>query len=449
MAWNKVKISSFLEERADRISPEKANEMGLDRLGKIDFSGTIHVSENQLTRTGMILVKKGDLVISGINVEKGALAVYEGDEDLLATIHYSSYSYDKSKIDIEFLKWFLKSQSFRNILLAQTRGGIKTEFKPKRFLPLEVILPDLPTQIEIRDKLNSVNEEVNEAMRIQYENEKLIQKLRQVILSEAIQGKLVSQDPNDEPASVLLEKIKAEKNKLIKKDKSLLPITKDEIPFVLPKSWEWVRLGDVVQINPRNIAKDNLLASFIPMTLISNGFINKHEQEERLWGDIKSGFTHFANDDVGIAKITPCFQNRKSVVFCNLKNGIGAGTTELYVLRAYAGLILSEYLLAIVKTNAFIVGGVSSYTGTAGQQRVKKEYVCNYKIGLPPLSEQKRIVQKVSELMMLCDELEKQVMGNQTNSAKLMNTIFKETFAQEDFQKISSKISRISRTVSR
>jgi len=436
MAWSKVKISSFLKERTDRISPEAANEMGLNRLEKIDFSGNIHINENKSTRTGMILVKRGDLVISGINVEKGALAVYEGDEDLLATIHYSSYSYDKSKIDIEFLKWFLKSQSFRNILLAQTRGGIKTELKPKRFLPLEVILPDLPTQIEIRDKLNSVNEEVNEATQVQYENEKLIQKLRQAILSEAIQGKLVSQDPNDEPASVLFEKIKAEKQKLIKKnkikkDQPLPPITKDEIPFELPKSWEWVRLGDVVQINPRNIAKDNLLASFIPMTLISDGFINKHEEEERLWGDIKSGFTHFVNDDVGIAKITPCFQNRKSVVFCNLKNGIGAGTTELYILRAYAGLILSEYLLAIVKTNAFIVGGVSSYTGTAGQQRVKKEFVCNYKIGLPPLSEQKRIVQKVFELMGLCDELEKQVIKNQTNSDKLMDAILREAFAHE------------------
>src|SRR5690554_734689 len=110
MSWKEVTIGSFLRERPDRIEPNQANFLGLKRIEKIDFSGNIYLADNTSTRTNMILVKPGDLVISGINVAKGALAVYEGKEDVLATIHYSSYEFDKSVIDIEYLKWFLISE---------------------------------------------------------------------------------------------------------------------------------------------------------------------------------------------------------------------------------------------------------------------------------------------------------------------------------------------------
>ena len=88
--WKKIKISSFLKERESRIKPLEANRMNLRRLNKIDFSGEIHLTDKP-TNTDMILIKKGDLVISGINVEKGAVSVYQGKEDILATIHYSAY----------------------------------------------------------------------------------------------------------------------------------------------------------------------------------------------------------------------------------------------------------------------------------------------------------------------------------------------------------------------
>ena len=156
MSWQKTKISEFLTERTDRFKPDKANELGLPRIEKIDFSGTIYINNFKPTKTGMILVKEGDLVISGINVEKGALAIYKGETDALATIHYSSYTYDENKIDIEYLKWYLQSNIFRNILKEQVKSGIKTEIKPKTFLNLEIMLPDLTTQKQIALKLNKL-----------------------------------------------------------------------------------------------------------------------------------------------------------------------------------------------------------------------------------------------------------------------------------------------------
>ena len=66
-----------------------------------------------------------------------------------------------------------------------------------------------------------------------------------------------------------------------------------------------------------------------------------------MWKDIKSGFTHFAENDIAIAKITPCFENRKSAILTNLENGIGAGTTELYILRSYGKLVLPQFIYDI------------------------------------------------------------------------------------------------------
>lgn len=140
MSWRKVKLGEFLINRESRFKPNDKSISGLKRIDKIDFSGKIFLSDKS-SNTDMIVVKKGDLVISGINVEKGAMSVYRGEEDVTATIHYSSYSFNENKIDIEFLKYFLRSPEFREALKEQVPGGIKTEIKPKHLLPLEVIIP--------------------------------------------------------------------------------------------------------------------------------------------------------------------------------------------------------------------------------------------------------------------------------------------------------------------
>ena len=251
--------------------------------------------------------------------------------------------------------------------------------------------------------------------------------LKKPILQEAVQGKLVPQDPNDEPASVLLERIRAEKQRLIKegkikKDKHESVIFRrdnshyekrgseevcidEELPFDIPSSWEWCRIGSLFQVNPRNDISDDTDVGFIPMALIKDGFRNEHTFEERKWKNIKSGFTHFADGDIVVAKITPCFQNRKSAIISQLPSGIGAGTTELHVLRDVTSMLLMPYFLLICKTNDFIENGVKNFSGTAGQQRVGKDYISNYFIPIPPINEQVRIVDTVMKTFSNIDDL--------------------------------------------
>jgi type I restriction enzyme S subunit len=227
--------------------------------------------------------------------------------------------------------------------------------------------------------------------------------LREKVLDLAIRGKLVPQDPNDEPASVLLERIRAEKQQMVKDGKLKLKDIKndtiifkgddnlhyekfndgtvkcieDEIPFELPQGWEWSRFSSAFIINPRNDISDDLQVSFIPMPLIKEGYSNNHSQEIKSWKEVKKGFTHFAENDVAVAKITPCFENKKSVVFNNLTNGYGAGTTELHIIRALENTVYPEYILWNIKIDSFINNGIKAFSGAVGQKKNRKRIYCS------------------------------------------------------------------------
>lgn len=235
-----------------------------------------------------------------------------------------------------------------------------------------------------------------------------VPRLRRFVLDLAVRGKLVEQDLNDEPVPALLNRIRREKIKLIergnvRKQKPLVPLDSGEIPFSVPVSWQWSQLAEVGFINPRNSAEDGGQASFVQMSSISAEYGVANAHEVRPWGDIKSGFTHFAEGDVALAKITPCFENGKSTVFRNLEGGIGAGTTELHVVRPV--FVAADYILIFLKSPYFIESGIPIMTGTAGQKRVSTEYFAYSPFPLPPEEEQHRIVAKVDELMALCDRL--------------------------------------------
>ena len=254
--------------------------------------------------------------------------------------------------------------------------------------------------------------------------------LKNSILQWAIQGKLVPQDPNDEPASVLLEKIRQEKERLImekkiKRDKNASIIYRgednsyyqkilatgevkcidEEIPFEIPQGWEWCRVSSVFWINPKVSAKDDDIAAFIPMEAISAGYGSEFRFYEKQWKEIKSGYTAFEDNDIAFAKITPCFQNRKSVIFNGLPNGIGAGTTELKILRTYGETINRYYALYFLESPYFI--DEATFKGTANQQRIVIGYLENKLFPLPPLSEQNRVVDKIGILMPIIDKYSK------------------------------------------
>jgi type I restriction enzyme S subunit len=226
--------------------------------------------------------------------------------------------------------------------------------------------------------------------------------MREIILELAVRGLLLAQKP-EEAENGDWTKIRSRFEGCLASNQS-----NSDIPFMIPAHWCWVTLSDLGDTKPRNGMPDDKACSFVPMAMVPAGYGKSVQHEVRPWGEIKKGYTHFQNGDVVMAKITPCFENGKSVVIDGLEGGAGAGTTELHVFRPEDPNILSEYVTLYIKTPGFIARGVPKMTGSAGQKRVPSDYFSKSLFPLPPLAEQKRIVEKVDELMALCDRLEAQ-----------------------------------------
>lgn len=141
---------------------------------------------------------------------------------------------------------------------------------------------------------------------------------------------------------------------------------------------------------------DDTDVSFVPMVNINAYNAHFDPKENRKLADVRSGFTYFRDNDILLAKITPCFENGKAGIARNLTNGIGFGSTEYIVIRANTSLVYPEWIFYHINTPEFIEGGRAFMTGTAGQQRVDINYVKQYRIPVPPLEEQKKILDQIS-----------------------------------------------------
>ena len=189
-----------------------------------------------------------------------------------------------------------------------------------------------------------------------------------------------------------------------------------EVPFEVPEGWAMSTVMEAFQINPKNHEDDSTEAGFVPMANISDGFEDKYSYEVKPWKSIKSGFTHFRNRDIAVAKISPCLENRKSFVARGLPPEIGAGTPELFIFRS--SQIIPEYGLLIFKSEFFISNCVGTFNGVVGQQRVARTIIEEMPFPIPPIAEQERIVQSVNSIFTMISEVE-------NNQSALKNSIEK------------------------
>jgi type I restriction enzyme S subunit len=440
-----VKISNFLKSREERYKPDDTALSGLKRLDKIDFNGNIHQSEKP-TKTDMIIVYPGDLVISGINVQKGAIAVYQGKEPITATIHYSSYTFDRNKIDIEYFKRFLKSPEFLKALQEQVKGGIKTEIKPKTFLPIEIKLPDLIEQQKINKYFDSFEQELRELKSELNNQEKYITQLKQAILQEAISGQLTAEwrkqnpiqkgDPNTD-ATALLAKIKAEKQQLIndgklKKEKPRPEILPDEIPFSLPDSWVWCRLGGIIKENPRN--------GYSPKAVSYQTSIKTLKLGATTWGKFNPNEYKYIDEEIPPNSI---FWLKKNDILIQRSNSIDyVGVSAIYDGEdnefIYPDLMIKVQMMQYlyVEFSYLVLSSLMTRTyfrnlakgAQKSMPKITQSVVLNTLFSLPPLAEQKAIVEKVDYLMKIIDQLEEQIKQRKQLAEDLMQTVLREAF---------------------
>ena len=296
-------------------------------------------------------------------------------------------------------------------------GGAQPNISREKIIAFPFALPPLAEQQRIVAKIEELLPKVEEYGKAQEKlnklNEELPERLKKSILQDAIEGRLVPQDPNDEPASVLLDKIREEKKQLVKegklkkKDLEEKPISEDEIPFSIPKSWEWVKLGNVSEIarggSPRPI-KDYLTEDSNGLNWIKIGdtdkggkYINSCKEKIKPEGLKKTRVVH-----PGDFLLTNSMSFGRPYI-TNIEGCIHDGWL---MISPYANAFDQSYLYYVL-SSAFAHKQFSDKVAGAVVQNLNSDKVADSLFPLPPLAEQHRIVAKIEQLFKEIDKLKK------------------------------------------
>lgn len=283
-----------------------------------------------------------------------------------------------------------------------------------------------------------------------------IKKLRELILELAVRGKLVPQDPNDEPASELLKRIAAEKAELvkqgkIKKQKPLPEISDEEKPFELPVGWEWVRLNDVAEYIQRGKGPK----------YSEHGHVRVVSQKCVQWNGFKLEQSRWITDESVAAYTEERFLKDGDVLW----NSTGAGGTAgrvIYLPAVTEKLVVDSHvtLIRTIKQNGqFICNYISTYgiqqrfdpkhpntllSGTTNQAELNTSVVISFMTPFPPQKEQERINSKVAELMTFCDQLEQHSLTSLDAHQQLVETLLTTLTDSQNADELAENWARIS-----
>ena len=405
--WNWVilgSVASFLNGRAYKKS-ELLDDNKLTpvlRVGNLFTNSKWYYSDLKLDSNKYI--DKGDLIYAwsasfGPRIWQGGHVIYH--------YHIWKVNFNKSLVDKKFLEYFLSDE--RNVLgETKVHGSTMKHITKTNMEHLPFPLPPLTEQKRIVTKLEKlmplVDEYENAYNRLKSIDDGFNDKMKQSILQYAMEGKLVKQNSNDEPASELLKKIKDEKKQLvkekkIKRSKSLPRISEDEKLFDIPENWEWVRLKDITNFgNFNSVAGQDIQEGSWVLNMediIKNGGGFNKFTIKKLNDDFKSNKYIVEVGDVLYGKLRPYLRKIEIAP----KNGFT--TTEMFPIKVINQNLISPYYLRYVMLSPYFANRINGSTYGMKMPRVGTKYLASMLIPLPPFEEQKRIVTKVEKMMAL------------------------------------------------
>jgi type I restriction enzyme S subunit len=356
---------------------------------------------------------------------------------------------DQKKLPVDLKFYHILFNELKNEIVRNTKAGTSKEaIGLGSFGKYELPYFDIDTQIEIKNRFVN-SEEIKSSLSTELNQQvSLVKKLRQQLLQDAVQGKLVEQNKKDEPASELLKKIKAEKAKLIaekklKKEKELSPIKPEEIPFEIPENWVWYRLGDLCiellggyafdstrysktetqnqVIRLGNVKPNQLVLETTPV-FIDDDYAKEALRASLFEGDILITMTgtRAKKDYLFSLCLTETDLQTKNLF---LNQRVGCFRFGLFIVNSYINVALKDVRLL----NAVF----ESSTGAANQANIGIAALKDILIPLPPLAEQNRIVQKLDELMQYCNALEESIKQSESQNEKLLQQVLREALRKE------------------
>ncbi len=324
------------------------------------------------------------------------------------------------------------------LLVSQMKGMANVSLPMNRIADVMVTVPSIDKQRAIIELEKQLVDKEKEADKLFVDQLTQLENLNQAILQEAVQGKLVAQDPKDEPASELLKHIKAEKAKSGKKEKPLPPIKPEEIPFDIPENWVWCRLGEIINVkSSKRVFASDYVKSGIPFFRSKEiGQLGSGKEPNELlfisnkkYQEIKENF--------GIPK--------KGDILLTCVGSIGntwiVDDRDFYykdgnlVLLESINEVETTYLLYYLRSSFFIDSAVERSFGSAYKAftiiKINKSL-----FPLPPLSEQKCIVAEIEKQLAKTKQLKEHIIANQQATEQLLKALLHQAFEVKEMETV-------------
>ena len=389
-------------------------------------------------------IRAGDFILSKIDARQGAFGIVPPEaDDGIITGNFWTYRVDNQLVDTEWFLQFTNSDAFLDLCKRSSTGNTHRKYLNENiFLNHELSIPSLEEQRKAVVSCKAGYKRVEEVQHETTHQQSLLAKLKQAILQEAIQGKLTADwraaHPDVEPASQLRHRIQAEKARLIaakklRPEKPLPPITPAEIPFEIPKGWEWCRLGATLEEKPRNGVSLKPVehvtnAKTLKLSATSSGTFDG-SQTKYLDLDVEEdSYLWLRDGDILIQRANSLELVGTAAVYR------GAPSEFIYpdlMMKCRAVFPEStDYLHHVLSARITRDYFKSKASGSAGNMpKVNQDTVINTLIPLPPLAEQAAIVERVEALMTTCRLLEAEIEQARTHAAHLLQAVLKEAFA--------------------
>jgi len=443
MSGGKTKIGAFLKRSKLPIDIEDNKEYKRVTI-RIKHNG-ISVRDfekgKKIGTKKQFILKSGQFVLSKIDARYGAFGIAPDEVDgAIITGNFWAYDVDFTMVNIEWFNQFTNSPQFYELCERASTGVTHRKYLSEDFfLNYQLDLPGVDEQLKIIERLKTIKDHDLTLSNELIHQLSLVKKLRQQLLQDALQGKLVTQNPDDEPASILLQKIKAEKQRLIKDKKIKIgklqdAVEQDGLVFEIPNNWEWCTLDELcynitdgTHQTPSYTKSGRIFLSaqnvkpfrFMPdeHKFVGEGAYEDYTKNSKA----EKGDLLIARVGAGIGETAVI---DKEIDFCFY--------VSLGLAQPFKQFINTDYLACVFNAPygvKYAKGNISSKSGSAGNFNLGR--IRSFLIPLPPFDEQGRIVEKLDQLMQTCDALEVSIKQSQQQNEQLLQHVLREALMEK------------------
>jgi type I restriction enzyme S subunit len=373
VGWHGLKSDDFTDEGAYLIT-------GQDFVGSnINWDNCYHCDFERYEQDPYIQLQEDDLLITKDGtIGKIALVKNLNGKATLNSGIFVVRPLTNSYTD-KFYFWLLQSSVFTGFVDFNKTGSTIVHLYQDTFVNFKYAMPDFNEQQKIANFLDHETAKIDTLIEKQRRLIELLKEKRQAVISHAVTKGLNPNAPMKDSGVEWLGEV--------------------------PEHWEVKPIKHLAELNPKKseITLDkNLMCNFVPMEKLKIGAVLL--DEVRVISDVYDGYTYFKNDDILMAKVTPCFENHNIAIVNELENNIGFGSTEIYVLRVKTGVV-NNFLFYRLQESNFMAIATSAMTGAGGLKRVPSDVLSNYLMAIPNFEEQEKIASYIDEQATKIDNL--------------------------------------------